>query len=121
MSSEHTSRLLGPFLHWLWPSISDETVGILHIVIRKSAHVSEYFIVALLFARLLFAQLPNARSRMVLILSFAAAVVFAMSDEFHQSFVPSRTASPIDVCIDAVGALAGLAVYRVVRLRKSIG
>ncbi len=119
MSSEHTSRFLGPILRWLWPSASDETFGILHIVIRKGAHVSEYVILALLFARLLHAQLPNVRLRMVLVLSFAAAVVFAISDEFHQSFVPTRSASPVDVCIDAIGALAGVAVYRVVRLRRS--
>jgi VanZ family protein len=120
MSSEHTSRFFGPFLRSLWPNISDEMLEILHIVIRKGAHVSEYFIAALLFARLFFAQLPNAKLRMVLILSFSAAVAFAITDEFHQSFVPTRSASPIDVCIDAVGALVGVAIYRVVRLRKPL-
>ncbi|MFN2475214.1 MAG: VanZ family protein, partial [Chthoniobacterales bacterium] len=100
MSSEHTSRFVGPFLRWLWPHVSDETLSLLHIAIRKGAHVSEYMIVTLLLARLLSAQLPNVNLRTVLILSVSAAVLFAITDEFHQSFVPTRTASPIDVCID---------------------
>ena len=37
-----------------------------------------------------------------------ASAIFAASDEFHQSFVPSRTASPNDVIIDICGALIGL-------------
>jgi len=39
-----------------------------------------------------------------------ASAIFAASDEFHQSFVPSRTGSPNDVMIDICGALAGLAI-----------
>jgi VanZ family protein len=43
-------------------------------------------------------------------LAWLAAAIFAVTDEFHQSFVPSRTASPIDVMIDICGAMIGLAI-----------
>lgn len=119
MSAEHTSRFFAPFLHWLWPNISGETIILLHILIRKAAHVTEYTIVAILLARLFDVHLRQKKISTILMLSFAAAVLFAMGDEFHQSFVPSRTASPIDVGIDSVGALAGLMIYRAGRLHRS--
>jgi VanZ family protein len=40
----------------------------------------------------------------------AACVIFAVSDEFHQSFIPSRTSSPYDAMIDVCGAFLGLAI-----------
>ncbi len=45
------------------------------------------------------------------VLAWLVAVTWAGLDEFHQTFVASRTGSPIDVMIDATGALAGLALY----------
>src|SRR5438128_2008353 len=46
------------------------------------------------------------------------AIAYALTDEFHQSFVPSRTASIYDSLIDSVGALIGLTIIWL-RLRKS--
>jgi VanZ family protein len=48
-----------------------------------------------------------------------ASAVFAVSDEFHQSFVASRTASPVDVLIDICGALIALALCSLARIRKA--
>jgi VanZ family protein len=58
------------------------------------------------------------------LLAWLAAAIFAVTDEFHQSFVPSRTASPIDVMIDICGAMIGLAIClafagREARVRRS--
>jgi VanZ family protein len=44
------------------------------------------------------------------LLAWLAAAIFAVTDEFHQSFVPSRTASPVDVMIDSCGAMIGLII-----------
>ena len=44
--------------------------------------------------------------------AFAATIAYACTDEFHQTFVRGRHGSPIDVAIDALGALIGLAVWR---------
>src|ERR1043166_6368308 len=51
MSAEHTSRFLVPFLRWLDPGISVETLAEIHFCVRKAAHVTEYAILALLVAR----------------------------------------------------------------------
>ena len=48
MSAEHTSRFLVPFLRWLNPDISVETLAEIHFCVRKAAHVTEYAILALL-------------------------------------------------------------------------
>ena len=54
------------------------------------------------------------------LVSFLIAAVYAVLDEFHQSFVASRTGSPWDVLIDCAGALAGVLIYsRAIRNRKS--
>ncbi len=51
MSAEHTSRYIGPFLHWLWPDISNVTVASVQMAVRKAAHVTEYAVLGLLLAR----------------------------------------------------------------------
>src|SRR5207253_1241291 len=51
MSAEHTSRIIGPLLHWLFPTISPSTVLRVQFLMRKFAHVSEYAILAVLLYR----------------------------------------------------------------------
>lgn len=81
--------------------------------IRKSAHMTEYAILGALLTGTFWeaAQLrrggalsPKMRAWA---LGFACAVLYACTDEFHQTFVPGRTGQPIDVCIDAIGILIG--------------
>ena len=72
------------------------------VALRKLAHVIEYLALTLLLV-------PVA---------CLAALVYAASDEWHQSFVPGRTATPRDVAIDGIGiALAAFAATRT-RLRE---
>lgn len=112
MSAEHTSRFLVPFLHWLKPDISGGTVALIQFCIRKSAHVSEYAILALLLCRAVFRG-TNFKwaSSTLFVNAWLICVLVAASDEFHQSFVESRGASPWDVMIDAGGAIFGLLLY----------
>jgi len=51
MSSGQTSRIIGPLLRWLKPDISEAAVGRIVLTARKSAHLTEYAILALLFWR----------------------------------------------------------------------
>jgi VanZ family protein len=106
LSAEHTSRYIGPFLRWLAPNISDATISSVQLVVRKCAHLTEYAILAALLSR----AFRQHRDR-VLGLAFLAAALYAVLDEFHQSFVASRTASAWDVAIDCAGAVIGLLVY----------
>lgn len=107
MSAEQTSRFIGPFLRWLAPDVSDATVASVQLVVRKCAHLAEYAILAALLYRALrqnIARLWRAAS-----LAFVLAAIYAALDEFHQSFVASRTGSPWDVLLDCIGAVIGLA------------
>jgi VanZ family protein len=51
MSAEHTSRFIGPLLHWLYPTISPFTILRVQLFVRKLAHVSEYAVLAVLLYR----------------------------------------------------------------------
>ena len=118
LSAEHTSRFIGPFLRWFAPDISDVTVASIQLVVRKCAHLTEYAILAALLYRAL--HLIQQRVGRTFLVSFFIAAVYAALDEFHQSFVASRTGSPMDVLIDCAGALAGVLIYwRAIRNRKS--
>ena len=77
-------------------------LGTWDYVLRKGAHMTEYGILASLLLR------ATASYGW----AFALAVAYACTDELHQHFVRGRHASPVDVGIDAVGALVGLAVCR---------
>ena len=111
MSAEHTSRFIGPFLRWLIPDMSAEGVAAVQFYVRKAAHVTEYAILAVLIMR----ALAGETKRSVTLHIFAAigmALLCAAADEFHQSFVGSRTGSPLDVMLDLAGALLGVVIYK---------
>ena len=117
MSAQHTSRFIGPFLRWFVPDIAAETIVSVQFAVRKAAHVTEYAILAALLFRAMRAE--NRRlSISSAVASTAIAAVVAATDEFHQSFVRSRTGSPGDVVIDVAGALLGVAIYWWVVMRR---
>jgi VanZ family protein len=104
LSAEHTSRFLVPFLHWLNPHISMATIVSIHFALRKIAHFMEYAVLAGLLWRGLRGTFSAAGKVVLAFSNFLVAATFAASDEYHQSFVPSRTASAHDVMIDWIGA-----------------
>jgi VanZ family protein len=108
MSAPRTSRFLGPLLQWLLPGASPETIYVAHVAVRKGGHVAEYALLALLAFRAVRAE-SAARFRASWALSaFAIAVGFAFVDEYHQTFVSTRTGNLGDVAIDAAGAALAL-------------
>ena len=119
-SAPHTSRFLVPFLRWLSPNISFAALESIQLIVRKFSHLSEYAILATLLWRALRSA-TNLRLKMSILFAGAwfACAVFAASDEFHQSFVPSREASAIDVLIDIGGAFFGLVICSMIAQRKS--
>jgi VanZ family protein len=104
-SSEHTSRFIVAALHWLFPGASGATFELLHAVIRKSAHLTEYFIFSIFLVRALRGKDRGWTLRWA-VWAIAIAASYAALDEFHQSFVASRTASPWDSLLDTTGATA---------------
>ena len=75
----------------------------LHFLTRKLAHLTEYAILGALAFRAVRAEEGGWSARWGTV-AIAISLQIAASDEFHQSFVPSRTPSPVDVAIDTVGA-----------------
>lgn len=75
--------------------------------IRKSAHMSEYAVLAIL-AFLWLRSGFSLSERKNALLAFLLCVVYAAGDEFHQTFVPGRSGKPADVLIDALGAVSAL-------------
>jgi VanZ family protein len=106
-SSSHTSQLLEPLLNWLFPGISADRIAAIHFALRKLGHLSEYIVFAILLLRAL-SQEPGRRfNARHAALTVAFVFVYAVSDELHQAFVASRTASFGDVLIDLFGGICG--------------
>src|SRR5580765_2684164 len=74
------------------------------LIFKKGAHFTVYAVLAVLFRR----ALPPGRS--IWALSWMFTVLYAASDEWHQSFVPGRHPQLTDVLIDASGAVTGLLI-----------
>jgi VanZ family protein len=107
-SFDQTSRIIGPLLHFFYPSITPETEALIHGYVRKTAHFTEYAVLASLACRAcsFSASLFLKRWRYLLPLLLVAAI--ASLDEFNQSFEPSRTSSVWDVALDISGGVAML-------------
>lgn len=107
-SAQRTSLIVEPILRFLFPHVSDQTIDMAHLLVRKSGHLLEYFVLGLLLFR---AFRGGSVDSPVHRKAFAAALVlllYAASDELHQVFVPGRTPSPPDVLIDFTGGLLGI-------------
>jgi VanZ family protein len=104
-SSEHTSQIIVPVLNFLYPGLAPHQVDMIHGLLRKAGHVTEYFLLGILFFHAFRNNsLQKWRLRWT-IWAIIGVVFYAVSDEFHQIFVFSRTASLIDVGIDSAGGI----------------
>ena len=117
LSGENTSRFVRPLLLWLFPDISDEKIALAHFVTRKVAHFLEYAVLAVLAARAFSSSSSRPLHRRWFLISLLLVVVYSLTDEYHQSFVPSRGASIYDSLIDTLGGLTALLLYSAWRAR----
>lgn len=112
-SAQNTSRIIGPLLRWIFGAITDETVWRIQFYIRKTGHAVGYGILAILCWRALAKArrwtLKEWQARSAW-LAWGIASLYAVTDEWHQSFNPSRGASGWDVLLDSIGAALGLLV-----------
>lgn len=118
MSASNTSRIIRPVLLWLFPDISEERLALVHFLVRKAAHFTEYAVLALLAARAFLGSSREILQRRWFAASLVLVLVYALSDEYHQRFVPTRTGSIYDSLIDISGGLTALLCLTLWRRRK---
>ncbi len=86
-------------------------VNAIHFYVRKLAHVTEYFMLAVSVALPLYVY--RLRGFWLVIAAGFFCVAFACLDEYHQSFVAGRGPSPRDVAIDSIGIFTGIYLTRI--------
>jgi VanZ family protein len=108
-SASNTSRILRPLLLWLFPDISEPSLALAHFFVRKAAHFAEYALLALLAARAFRTSSRASLARRWWLASFILVASVALVDEYHQSFVPTRTGTFYDSLLDMAGGATALA------------
>ena len=110
-SFQRSSRLLEPFLRWLFPGMSADARDEVVFIARKCAHLTVYSFLAVLVWRAWRKPRwrdPRPWSWREAGVALLVAACYASTDEFHQTFVPGRDGCVRDVVIDSCGAAAGL-------------
>lgn len=122
-SASNTSRIIRPLLLWLFPNITEAKLDEVHFLVRKASHLTEYAVLAVLAARALRTSSRRALAKRWWLASFALVAVVALTDEYHQSFLPSRTGTIYDSFLDMTGGATALAIIALwlARRRKKLG
>jgi len=106
-SSEHTARFLYPIFAFLF-GLDPARFAIWHALMRKAGHFVGYFILSVLLFRSWRATFPRLSTRWCLqwaAVAFLSTALVASFDEWHQSFLPSRTGTFRDVVLDSSAAV----------------
>ena len=119
-SALNTSQIFQPLIRWIFPNLSDERVAAIHFLTRKVAHFSEYAVLGILAARAFATSANDVVQRHWFQVALLLVAAYALLDEFHQSFVPSRSASIFDSAIDVAGGLTALLLIRRWRRRRGV-
>ncbi|QGQ94364.1 VanZ family protein [Paenibacillus psychroresistens] len=113
LSFERIPRYLNHIqLHYGGHLISVKTLGLtgfVEFIIRKSAHVTEYAILGVLIFQSLRIVFPRFRG--ISLISISLCYIYAITDEYHQSFVADRTPLFADVLLDTGGATLGVLLF----------
>lgn len=118
LSARNTSFIVRPLLLWLFPDISEASINLAHFWARKAAHFTEYVIFALLAARAFATSSHEMLRRGFFYFTLLLIIIYSLSDEYHQSFVATRTGSIYDSFIDIAGGLTALFLYMMFRRRR---
>lgn len=117
-SSAETSRIIGPLIKFFFPSADEAFIATGHAAIRKSAHLTEYAILASLASRAFLNPSKAWIAGYWALLAIGLVAVTASIDEFNQSFDVLRTGSPLDTLLDISGGALAVTIIWIVRKRK---
>jgi VanZ family protein len=121
-SSEHTTRILYPIFHYLF-GMSPQRFAVLHVILRKTGHFVGYAMLSFLLFRSWRGTFPRLSTRWCMqwsTLAFVCTALVASLDEFHQTFLPSRTGTFHDFALDSCAALvAQIVIFIILRRRDT--
>jgi VanZ family protein len=121
-SSDHTSRILYPIFRFLF-GMDPARFAVWHVLVRKTGHFVGYFTLSVLLFRSWRASFPRLSTRWCLqwaTLAFLCTSLVATFDEWHQTFLPSRTGAVRDVILDSSAAfVAQIAVFAILQMQSS--
>ena len=111
-------NLKNPHLNWLFvllyaslifllSSISSPPVPISFRFSDKILHFFEYSFLSILLCRAFFYSWPALSAKKLIAMAAVAALLYGLSDEIHQSFVPGRYCDMYDLLFDGLGGMAG--------------
>lgn len=112
-STDMTVGLLNKVLSSLNLENLEEVINILFMPVRKFAHYFIYLILGVLVLNSVKEYKISFKE--MLIVSLIVCILYAVSDEFHQTFIPGRAGKVIDVFIDTVGSISGMFIYYIFR------
>ena len=119
MGAEYTSTPLRTLFQAIFGHVTDAQWEMVHHIVRKSGHFVGYGLIGLAWLRAWWMTLPKSHFLPDALLALLGTALVATADEYHQSFLPNRTASPWDVLLDCSGAIAlQLMVYILMRLTR---
>jgi len=120
-SAEHTGRILYPILHFLF-EMDRARFAVWHALLRKTGHIVGYFTLSVLLFRSWRATFPRLSTRWCLqwaTVALLSTSLVAMLDEWHQSFLPSRTGTFRDAILDGTaGLVAQIALFAILRKQR---
>lgn len=120
--ADHTNGPLRQIVEWFTGRMGDHEWEKVHMVIRKGGHFSGYGLVSFTWFRAFWKTYRTGRERAARkwtshLLAMLGTLMVASADEFHQTFLPNRTGTPVDVLIDCLGALLVQLVIFLVMLK----
>lgn len=118
-SAPHTGSLLETIItRLLGHPLAPETFELMHYFVRKGGHLTAYGILGALYFRALRSGRPGWTWEWA-VGAVVVTTVIASVDEWHQAYVPTRTGTPGDVLIDAIGAtIAQIVLRAVLRMKR---
>ena len=119
-SSDNTSPLFLPLFQWLLPHATPERIQSFHYLIRKLGHFTEFFVLAMLLYRALRGGRGMHWQWRVAAWTLSLVLMYAVADEVHQRFVPSRSGAWGDSLLDFFGGCCAVALLYV-RYRTKAG
>ena len=121
-SSKQSGRIV-KFISQIIPNIKNMSEpertnfmeGTLKTIVRKTAHFSIYTLLGLLSMNFMitFKEKEFYKIDLRYLVALVFCVFYAITDEFHQYFVPGRSCEARDVCIDTLGAILGILVVKI--------